>query len=426
MPENNLLAQLQLTSEQFIAISCQAPPLTKQEKEWLSDNYASLSNSQQLSLLNAGLNKLGVDNLIKKASFVHLHHQLLHEQNNFGLTIKEKENILRLLINTLNLTNEQQEYLEKMGISFFNASEWQIDNTQKNQLLSFGLNKINLSKEQQENLLNLSPERFPTFSLTAEQKNILQSLAPLTRHDKYSLHACELLKELHLKPTALLFFAQEEILPHPNFDFGAQTSPYLPLKIKYLAGEQKIFAHQANWAKKEQNKQAIAEEKLSIIASLVQFLQTIEDERSYPQLDWKKFADNEASVSLADWVQFGVLTHGQANILLILGLKTIPKYDFFELLPLACEINNQDFRQVITENGLEKWYQNYLNNPKKRPLIQWGKTLEELHEKTTSPKIDRKELAKLISQQIQQALSGYQLKPEEKVINNWQEEEIVD
>jgi hypothetical protein len=109
--------------EQFVAISCCATRLTSQEKEYLSDNYSSLTSQQQLSLLNAGLNSLGVDSQEKKEIFVTLNHNLYQESNNFGLSVKEKENILRLLVNTLNLTQEQQEYLENMGISFFNASE---------------------------------------------------------------------------------------------------------------------------------------------------------------------------------------------------------------------------------------------------------------------------------------------------------------
>jgi hypothetical protein len=114
---------LRLTLEQFVAISLQAYRFTKEEEEYLSDNYVNLTAEQQLSLLNAGLNTLGIDTYEKKEKFVKLNQALHQERNSFGLSIKEKESILRLLVNTLNLTSEQQEYLEQMGISFFNASE---------------------------------------------------------------------------------------------------------------------------------------------------------------------------------------------------------------------------------------------------------------------------------------------------------------
>jgi len=109
--------------EQFVAISLQAYRFNGEEKEYLSDNYVNLTNEQQLSLLNSGLNALEINTYEKKEKFVELNHALYQEQQLFGLSTKEKENILRLLVNTLNLTSEQQEYLESMGISFFNASE---------------------------------------------------------------------------------------------------------------------------------------------------------------------------------------------------------------------------------------------------------------------------------------------------------------
>ncbi|CAG8774561.1 12532_t:CDS:2, partial [Ambispora leptoticha] len=137
---------------------------------------------------------LGIDTSEKKEAFVHLNHQLYQEKQQFGLAVKEKENILRLLVNTLNLSPEQQAYLEKMGISFFNA-------------------------------------RLKTFALSEQQKNILAALAPLTREEKYSKDNLQLLNSLSLKPSSLTFFTSENILPNPNFDFGQITSPYLPLKI---------------------------------------------------------------------------------------------------------------------------------------------------------------------------------------------------
>ena len=124
-------------------------------------------------------------------------------------------------------------------------------------MLSFGLSKVNLTEIQKEELTNLSSNRLKTFSLEEEQKNILQSLAPLTRKDKYSLDSLELLNSLQLKPTSLSFFTGEEIIPNPNLDFGEQTSSYLPLKLKFLFGEQKVLRIEAQKTKKEQEKKVL-------------------------------------------------------------------------------------------------------------------------------------------------------------------------
>ncbi|CAG8771854.1 11168_t:CDS:2, partial [Ambispora leptoticha] len=143
-----------------------------------------------------GLNSLGIDSLEKKQIFVTLNHQIYQEKNNFGLSTKEKENILSFIHNTLNLTPEQRQALEKMGIKPYNATD-----------------------------------SLKTFTLTEEQKNILHSLAPLTREEKHSKDSLQLLNSLALKPKHLTFFTNEEIIPNPNLDFGEITSPYLPLKI---------------------------------------------------------------------------------------------------------------------------------------------------------------------------------------------------
>jgi len=120
--ENQLLAQLYLTPEQYLAISLQAQHLTQEEKSEISNNYSSLTTLQKLQLINSGLNNLGINTLEKKERFVELNHTLYHEKKNFGLTIPEKEGVLRLLINTLNLNQEQRTSLENMGVSFFDAT----------------------------------------------------------------------------------------------------------------------------------------------------------------------------------------------------------------------------------------------------------------------------------------------------------------
>jgi len=120
--EQQILSQLYLTPEQFIVLSCQTPHLTPEEKKEIDNNYSSLTTSQKLQLLNAGLNNLGINTQSKKERFVELNHALYQEKKSFGLTTSEKEGVLRLLINTLNLSPEQRQSLENMGVSFFDAS----------------------------------------------------------------------------------------------------------------------------------------------------------------------------------------------------------------------------------------------------------------------------------------------------------------
>jgi hypothetical protein len=191
------------------------------------------------------------------------------EKTNFGLKVKEKENILRLLVNTLNLNEEQKESLENMGISFFNASEWEISEEQKDHLLDFGLNKLTLTEEQAEQLAEVHPDTFKTFSLNGEQKNILNSLAPLVREDKYSLESLKLLKTLHLKPNTTTFLVGEEIIPDPNTQFGAIKSNYLPLKEKFLKGEQQTLRKIKESEEKKLNEEEIKHNKLSILNALM-------------------------------------------------------------------------------------------------------------------------------------------------------------
>jgi len=61
--------------------------------------------------------------LEKKEKFVELNLTLVEERRLFGLSIKEKENILKFIHATLDLTSEQKQYLENMGIKPYNASE---------------------------------------------------------------------------------------------------------------------------------------------------------------------------------------------------------------------------------------------------------------------------------------------------------------
>ncbi|CAG8687119.1 11375_t:CDS:2, partial [Ambispora gerdemannii] len=259
--EQQLLAQLYLTTEQFIALSQQTPYLTREEKEAINDNYLSLNSAQKLQLLNSGLNNLGINNQARKQRFAQLNHTLYQEKSTFGLTTQEKENILRFLMNTLDLTTEQKSALEKMGIKPYNASD--------NHLLKFGLEKIELNEEQKAELALIHSDNLPTFPFTDQQKNILTSLAPLTRQDKYSAESLELLNSLSLKSTNLNFFTNAEILPNPNLDFGESKDTYLPLKIKFLSGEQKTLLAEIKQRKKQANRTEIQANKDSILISLL-------------------------------------------------------------------------------------------------------------------------------------------------------------
>ncbi|CAJ0836763.1 8501_t:CDS:10 [Entrophospora sp. SA101] len=168
-----------------------------------------------------------------KQTFAQIRQQIHQEAQNFDLTLKEKENILRLLITNLNLTSEQRNALEDIG----------------------------------QELANLSPERLKTFAFAEPQKTILQSLAPLTKEFKHSPQSLALIRSLGLKATNLSFLVQEEIIPDPNTQFGETKSPYLPLKLKFLQGEQKALEQEAKARQKETDQEEIAENKRSILIS---------------------------------------------------------------------------------------------------------------------------------------------------------------
>jgi outer membrane murein-binding lipoprotein Lpp len=407
--ETNLLSNLRLSLEQLVAISCQATRFTREEKEYLSDNYGNLTQEQQLSLLNGGLNSLGIDDLEKKENFVELNHALHNEKQCFGLSVKEKEQILRFLTNTLNLSPEQKERLEQMGIKFFNASEWEVDEEQKDHLLDFGLNRLILTEEQKENLTDIHPDQFRTFSLTGEQKNILNSLAPLIREDKYSNDSLQLLKSLNLKPTTQTFLVQEEIIPDPHLAFGTPKSSYLPLKEKFLKGEQKALRKLREIEDKKLSEEKFQENKLSIVIRLTN--------------KWRN-CSYKSNLSLSEWVKREYLTAWQADILLTCGFKTVPKYNFFELLIFAVEkFTNQNWNEFLSENeDLNQEFKKYLKSLENKEIT----INETIWEKfVSSQSKDQQEIFKNlnlqeIAQQVSQILGNWnppqELKPTEAIL----------
>src|SRR6185369_2887124 len=70
--EQNLLSNLNLTLEQYIAISLKTPYLSKQEEEFIIDNYPALDLPTKFQLHSAGLNNLGIDTYEKKEKLIEL------------------------------------------------------------------------------------------------------------------------------------------------------------------------------------------------------------------------------------------------------------------------------------------------------------------------------------------------------------------
>ncbi|KLL05415.1 MAG: hypothetical protein MRERV_1c103 [Mycoplasmataceae bacterium RV_VA103A] len=321
--ELEIISQLYLTVKKFALLASQAQYLSINEREQIIENFPNFSQDLKLKLINSGLNSLGINTLNKKEQLVELNHTLHQEKANFGLTLKEKENILRMFINELDLTKEQQQALEQVGVRFFNASEWVIEEDQKQPLLKAGLSRMILTEEQKGQLINLHPDTFRIFPLNEQQKNILQALAPLTREDKYSEDSLQLVGKLELKPISQNFLVNNEIIPNPNLDFGEVKSPYLPLKIKFLQGEQKKLRKEREAQEKQLRAEEILANKQSIITSLLEW---------YGNQDETQF-----NLNLEDYVKVGALKGWQRDILLTCGLKTIPRYHFWEILIFAVE-----------------------------------------------------------------------------------------
>ncbi|CAG8793564.1 10452_t:CDS:1, partial [Cetraspora pellucida] len=121
--ELEIISQLYLTVKKFALLASQAQYLSINEREQIIENFPNFSQDSKLRLVNSGMNNVGINTLKKKQIFVNLNHTIDNEKQNFGLTLKEKENILRMFINELDLTKEQQQALEQVGVRFFNASE---------------------------------------------------------------------------------------------------------------------------------------------------------------------------------------------------------------------------------------------------------------------------------------------------------------
>ncbi|CAI2182384.1 2035_t:CDS:2 [Funneliformis geosporum] len=228
----------------------------------MAENTEQGTNAKQ-SLL-ARLTKLPVPSAEEQSLLSHL--QLTLEQY---IVISCKFQLLSAGLNALEInTYEKKEKLVQLNITCHEVTE-----EQKQHLLDFGCNKLKLTEEQAERLKAVHPDTFKTFPLTGQQKNILNSLAPLIREDKYSEESLNLLKSLNLKPANQTFLVQEEIIPDPHTSFGKSKSSYLPLKEKFLAGEQRIIRAKEEVQAKKLNEEQIKDNKLSILRNLMEFAQ---------------------------------------------------------------------------------------------------------------------------------------------------------
>ena len=138
------------------------------------------------------------------------------------------------------------------------------------------MSRIELTEEQQENLTNAA--NLKNFSLQPQQKNILTSLAPLLKENRYSQETHELLNSLDLKFNSLSFLVNQQIIPNPHTDFGQAPNPYLTLKTKFLDGEQKELREETKIREKFLREEEIQEQKISIVRSLLKLLADDEDE----------------------------------------------------------------------------------------------------------------------------------------------------
>jgi len=129
-----------------------------------------------------------------------------------------------------------------------------------------------------------------------------------------------------LKFNTLSFLVNNQIIPNPQTDFGKVPNSYLILKTKFLAGEQKILKEQAKVQEKQLREEEIQEQKISIIRALLNLAQQRKAGQSL-----------NISLTLDSWVKIGVLQSYQKNILLTLGFKTVPKYNYWQLLIFSVE-----------------------------------------------------------------------------------------
>jgi len=216
------------------------------------------------------------------------------------------------------------------------------------------------------------------------------------------LESLTLLKSLQLKPNNQTFLVQEEIIPDPNTSFGTTKSNYLPLKEKFLKGEQKTLRKIKESEEKKLNEEEIKHNKLSILNALMNWGEwTMEDDYLY-----------DFNYSLTDWVKAEVITSWQADILLTCGFKTIPKYNFFELLIFCVEkFTETSWAEFLSGNEiLVEEFTEYTNSLK-NPEITINKEIWERFVSSQSKEqreiVQQLNLKELIEEQINQRLGNW-------------------
>ncbi|RHZ36541.1 LPP leucine zipper domain-containing protein [endosymbiont GvMRE of Glomus versiforme] len=356
--ESKILSKLYLNEEQILAITLQNKKIKNHELE-LRQTFPKLTTKQKLKLLNAGLEALGLKSLEDKQVLANTRQQFLTEQQNFDLTHEEKENTLRFFVTALSLSTEQQSKLENLGITLFNASNWKTTEEHRQTLLRIGLEKIKLSEEEKQNLAKSK------VKLSAQNENILKTLAPLRKEYKHSTNLLRNIQALKLKYESLSFFNQQQILPDLNTQFGTIKNPYQALKQQILEKEQKKLFKEQQEAEKEETRKRMQEVRKSLLPSLLEFAQNnpkeivelelpIYRERIIYQDEGKITRGIESQEK--NWVSLGAIDQDHSNLLSAHGFKSFKKYDFFDLLTFAWGNINPEIN-----TNWEKWKNISLN-----------------------------------------------------------------
>jgi len=310
-----------LTEEQIIAVASQSP-YVKDNQDKLTNFYSHLNKEEKLKLLNSGLDNLQINTVELKKELLNVRLATQQEERNFDLSIKEKENILRLITNQV--SSSQLETYQEYGVPLYNASGWQITSEHKKSLL--GLAEELISVEDKERLFNLGRENLEKFPLSGKQEQILRTLAPLQREYNYSEG---LLKKLQSLPSRQ-FLTQREIIP---LESRKITDPYKELKKRVLGKKYKEISWEIKEKEKEEAAKKTQEIKNSLLPSLLFFAQMNGEDLAYQEYRLSKETFRERE----DWVSIGAIDSQQRDLLFLLGFKSMPKYYFFDLLFFVVE-----------------------------------------------------------------------------------------
>ena len=260
-----LTLALNLSKEQFLALVKRIPQLKDID---IAPSYSALTNEQKLQLLELILKTLKLNDLTSKKQLIKIQQLKSLEEKEFDLTVNEKEQLLNFFLDGLQLTPEQKQEFEKMGVSFVNANNWKITAEQKENFLKLGLQKIQFSKAEKQELFTTPLSK---YKISPTHKNIINSLSPLSKEFKYSLALLEQIKELKLSHSTLNILTNENIIPNLNTDFTKSTTPYLALKNVFLKQKQQEFQKEILAKQKELSKQKAEEARKTLLPSLLEY-----------------------------------------------------------------------------------------------------------------------------------------------------------